>query len=217
MAKVQHYHTRLEHGEYYHIYNRAVGGQQLFRSDENCRFFMQQYAKFVYPVAETFAYALLGNHFHFLVRIREEPLPEPALSNFQSLTKLQPTKPQPTKLETMTPSGQFKRLFQSYSLAFNKLYGRTGTLFETPFKRAHVDSQDYLVQLVYYIHANPQAHGLTQDFRNWTWSSYQAIVTQGNSRIGRDEVLSWFGGMDNFIAAHSAYKDMVLDSDLLLE
>ncbi len=215
MAKVQHYHTPLEQGEFYHVYNRAVGGGQLFLSDENCRFFMQQYTKYLTPVAETYAYALLGNHFHFLIRIRDEfRAAQPALSNFGSLTKLQ----EPVAAaQDMTPSGQFKRLFQSYSLAFNKQQGRTGTLFETPFKRAHVQSQQYLVQLVYYIHANPQAHGLTEDFRDWRWSSFRAIASDGDTQLERMTVLSWFGDRENFLAAHFAYRDMRLDTSVLLE
>jgi len=102
-------------------------------------------------------------------------------------------------------------------LAFNKQQGRTGTLFETPFKRAHVQSQQYLVQLVYYIHANPQAHGLTEDFRDWRWSSFRAIASDGDTQLERMAVISWFGDRENFLAAHSAYRELGLDASVLLE
>ena len=213
MAKVQHYNTPLEEGHFYHVYNRAVGGQTLFKTEENYRYFLRQYALYITPIAQTYAYCLLGNHFHFLIRVRETALNAPVdttLSNLGSLTKLHT--PSPT-----TPSGQFKRLFQSYALAFNKQQGRTGTLFETPFKRAHVDSQRYLTQLIYYIHANPQHHGLIADFRDWPWSSYQTMVSNRSSRIEREEVLALFDDRNNFEAAHNHYREVHLDNGLLLD
>ena len=59
-------------GTTYHIYNHANGRENLFREDDNYRFFLKQYRKYVNPVADTFAYNLLPNHFHFLLRIKEE-------------------------------------------------------------------------------------------------------------------------------------------------
>lgn len=60
-------------GHYYHIYNRGNNGETLFREDRNYRYFLQLYAKHIAPVAETYAYCLMPNHFHFLVQVREMP------------------------------------------------------------------------------------------------------------------------------------------------
>jgi hypothetical protein len=53
----------LEPGHYYHIYNRGNNGENLFVEDENYRFFLDKYAKYCYPVFDTFSYCLLKNHF----------------------------------------------------------------------------------------------------------------------------------------------------------
>ncbi len=64
----------FEPGKYYHIYNRANGFEKLFLSDENYRYFLRQYVKYIEPVAITYAWCLLPNHFHFLIKIRNPDL-----------------------------------------------------------------------------------------------------------------------------------------------
>lgn len=64
-------HPPLEEGGYYHIYNRANGKDNLFRDDQDYLHFLQLYQKYILPVADTFAWVLMPNHFHLLVRIKE--------------------------------------------------------------------------------------------------------------------------------------------------
>lgn len=66
------YYETLEPDKYYHIYNHAVGQDNLFNTDENYRFFLEKYAHYIIPVADIFAYCLLPNHFHFAIRIKPE-------------------------------------------------------------------------------------------------------------------------------------------------
>ena len=61
----------IEHGKYYHIYNRGNNGIDVFLETENYYHFLRLYAKYIEPIADTFAWCLLKNHFHFLVRIKE--------------------------------------------------------------------------------------------------------------------------------------------------
>ena len=105
------------------------------------------------------------------------------------------------------PSRAFKNLFIAYSMAFNTRYERTGSLFQKPFKRRLVDSDHYFAALVRYIHRNPEKHGLIPDFREWPWSSYEAILAERPTRILRDDVLAWFGGRAPFIALHQTDPD----------
>jgi len=62
----------IQHGQVYHIYNRGNNRQDIFVEERNYRHFLQLYARYVEPVADTYAYCLLRNHFHFLVRIKDE-------------------------------------------------------------------------------------------------------------------------------------------------
>ncbi len=61
------YHIPLLPDHMFHVLSRAVGKEKLFLEDENYRFFLEKYKLHVSPVADTFAYNLLPNHFHFLV------------------------------------------------------------------------------------------------------------------------------------------------------
>ena len=167
--------TKLRPGRYYHLYNRGNNSENLFREERNYRFFLKKYAHYIEPVAQTFAYCLLKNHFHLLVRVR--PGAEDA-------------------------SQQFAHLFNSYTRSFNRTYDRHGSLFEKNFKRREVASEAYFATLVRYIHRNPQAHGFVEDFRTWPHSSYAALHGTRSTRLRRALVMDWFGGRASFRAAH---------------
>ena len=57
-------------GVIYHIYNRGNNEEDIFIEERNYNYFMKLYAKYIMPVAETYAYCLLRNHFHLMVRIK---------------------------------------------------------------------------------------------------------------------------------------------------
>ncbi|HEX4372500.1 MAG TPA: hypothetical protein VHZ50_04255, partial [Puia sp.] len=63
---------KLQPLSYYHIFNHANGDENIFREEENYRFFLEKYVLYIHPVAETLAYCLMPNHFHMLVKIKTE-------------------------------------------------------------------------------------------------------------------------------------------------
>ena len=64
--------TVLTPGKYYHIYNRGINSCDIFYDNENYEYFLGLYHKYVSPVANTLAWVLMKNHFHFLVQILPE-------------------------------------------------------------------------------------------------------------------------------------------------
>lgn len=70
-----------------------------------------------------------------------------------------------------------------------------------------MDNEKYLSNLIYYIHANPQIHGLIDNFRNWPYSSYPKILTARKSHLRKEDVLSWFGSMEEFKIYHAVVRD----------
>lgn len=58
----------LRPGHYYHIYNRANGSHPLFYNQEHYLFFLQRLGKYAHGYFDTFAYCLISNHFHLLIR-----------------------------------------------------------------------------------------------------------------------------------------------------
>jgi putative transposase len=179
----------LQYGKYYHIFNRGNNQENIFIEERNYRYFLRLYAKHIMPAADTYAYCLLRNHFHFLVRIKT--VEEQELTGPRDLSALR-----------RKPSQQFSNLFNAYAKAFNKTYHRTGTLFQRPFGRIEVTSDSYFMQLVTYIHQNPQKHGFVSDFRTWPYSSYQALLSTKPTHLQRDDVLTWFQGVDHFEDVH---------------
>jgi len=99
-------------------------------------------------------------------------------------------------------SNQFAKLFNSYTQAFNKIYNRTGSLFEHPFRRIPVSNNQYYTGLIHYIHSNPQKHGICDDFTHYPYSSYAAFLLQKKTQLMRNEVLDWFGNKEQFVKFH---------------
>jgi len=61
----------LSNNKFYHIYNCGINGMNLFRENENYDHFLTLIDKYILPVAEIFAWVLMPNHFHFLLKIKE--------------------------------------------------------------------------------------------------------------------------------------------------
>ena len=176
--------------QYYHIYNCGNNGENLFFEERNYPYFLKLYAKYIYPVTNTYAYCLMKNHFHLLVRMK--PLED--LEGFENLPGLY--------------SRQFSNLFNAYTKAINKAYNRKGSLFQKNFKRKLIDSDDYFIHLISYIHRNPQKHGFTDDYRNYPYSSYETIYEQKNSRIDNKQVIDWFGNLSSFVKYHEQFDEV---------
>ena len=194
--------------KFYHIYNRGNNKENIFIEQRNYIYFLELWNKHVSPVAETYAYCLMKNHFHFLVRIHDEEIISGLLN-----TPVRVQNPDRGKNEEdaiiKRISKNFSNLFNAYTQAFNIAFKRTGKLFETPFERKHVNSEDYFKQLVYYIHFNPQKHGFTDDFRTWEYSSYNSMLSEKPTKLKRESVMGWFNQKSEFISYHdSNYGDI---------
>ncbi|MBN1303166.1 MAG: transposase [Anaerolineales bacterium] len=194
----------LQFGAYYHIYNRGNNRENLFVQDRNYPYFMKLYARHILPVAETFAYCLMPNHFHLLIRTRTEE----EQVKISSVLKTEPI----SLKKVRQPSRAFNNMFIAYARAFNKATGRTGVLFETPFHRKQVTSDAYFQRLIVYIHANPQKHGFVKDFRDWKWSSYGVLGSGKTTNLERTAVLDWFGDRETFKVVH---EQVIEETDIL--
>jgi len=179
----------LEECSYYHIYNRGINGEDIFRFPNDYRDFMDGFREYTEKVLDVFAYALMKNHFHSLVHVKEEVVVE--RNDGKGLIKLEAYK-------------QLGHFFNSYAQSFNRSYDRTGSLFEKPFKRKSVDPLNP-VNVVMYIHNNPQHHGFVQHFQEWPHSSYDDLIGDFPTFLQRETVLKWFGGRDRFIESHGTY------------
>ncbi len=177
----------------YHIYNRANGNENLFIEERNFHFFLDKYFQHITPIADTFAFCLMPNHFHMMIRIKSENavMTDPGIGNSQ-------------KFENFGKfvSHRFGNLFSSYTQSFNKVYSRTGSLFQPHLKKKEVINDAYFTRLILYIHNNPVKHGFVNNPYDWQFSSIHQLTTVGTSRLKKDEIWDWFGGIAELTSAH---------------
>jgi len=198
------YLADFEEHKIYHIFNRTNNKEKLFLSDENHRFFLKKYSHYLSPLSETIAWCLLTNHFHFLIKIKSEELIKAYLNSkdHEPLSTTEKAFLQGAIILSELVESSFKRFFQSYALAFNKVHKRKGNLFYKPFKRLEIADESHFTQVIIYIHTNPTKHRITQDFSRWQWSSYQEILTDSEKLPLKSDTINWFGGKEQFIKLH---------------
>ncbi len=179
----------LEKGRYYHIYNRGINGCNIFENSGNYDYFTKLLTKYLSNQVTVFAYCLLSNHFHLVIKVDNDS-------------------------DIVTQ--KFSNFFNAYAKAFNKQQDRTGSLFEKHFKRIKIQSEEYFRNLTIYVHNNPVKHGITDDFKKYKYSSYGQIIDGTTSIINSKEVIDFFFDLENFKFVHQ-YKNDILSLKYTLE
>jgi putative transposase len=172
---------------YYHIYNRGNNKDLIFFEDENYRYFLNQFKKYVAPFCSVYAYCLMPNHFHFFLSVDDEQLFEKGMKNFMI----------------------------SYSKAINKKYNRVGSLFQGRYKVSEIASESYFTRIITYIHQNPLVAGLVKNMEDYKYSSFAAYLSNKETLISKQGVLDWFGGLDGFVNDHKmSVEDLEMEKYL---
>jgi putative transposase len=156
--------------KYYHVFNKANNGEKIFRDIADYQFFLRKLGELVTPNNDIFAFCLLPNHFHLLIK------PKPFLAS----------------VEGKCVTEGLRVFFQTYVQYFNQKYGRKGSLFFKSFRRLEIMEDIQLKYLVFYIHYNPQKHGIINDYKKYRYSSFRYFFQDINTQLRRNEVLEWF-------------------------
>ncbi len=172
-------------GTLHHVIVRGIEKGRIVRDDQDRQAFVERLGR-VAPLTRTsvYAWALLPNHVHLLVRSGTVGLP-----------------------------AFMRRLLTGYAITFNKRHERHGHLFENRYKSIVCDEDAYFRELVRYIHLNPLRAGLCSDLAElgrYPWCGHCAIA--GSIRYvwqDRKHVLSWFGSRERYALA--AYRRFVRD------
>ena len=111
----------------YHVMLRGINQQQIFESSEDYEKFIQmiEICKTISKF-KIFAYCLMGNHIHLLIKQESEPLEQ-----------------------------IFKRMGGRFVYWYNTKYQRSGHLFQDRFKSEPVEDDRYFLTVLRYIHQNP--------------------------------------------------------------
>lgn len=136
----------------YHIFSHVNGKELIFREETNYHYFLKKISQYILPIADIYAYCLLPNHFHLLLRFK----------NIEGVN---------IEDEHHFLMKNFGNLLNSYAKAFNKKYNRKGALFLNAIKRKKISNEKYLLKVLHYIHNNSVNHGFVNKIDQWNHSS----------------------------------------------
>ncbi len=170
-------------GVLHHVMGCGLDRQILFRDDQDRDDFVRRLVALAEAQAVTlYAWALLPNHFHLLVRTGARPL-----------------------------ARSLRSLLTGYAGAFNRRHRRTGHLFQNRYKSIVVEEEPYLLELVRYLHLNPLRAGVVADLQALARSPYTGHAALCGTRTvpwqATEEVLAHFGARR--AAARRAYRAFV--------
>jgi putative transposase len=180
---------------FYHVYNRGVEKREIFMEPADYAFFLhlikgalsppekqklfdegifRPRRKNFYGKIDLLCYVLMPNHFHFILRQNDK----------STITEF------------------IRSILTSYSMYFNKKYGRVGALFQGVFKAIDIHEENHLLWLSRYIHLNPI------NFTNYPYSSYDDYLQKKNtSWINKSLILDYFSS--NPLKKSKNYQEFV--------
>lgn len=218
----------------YHIFNHANGFENIFKIEANFLYFLEKYRLYISPIAETYAYCLMPNHFHLVVRMRKRETIEALIrinndpSNRFNFSKVATFGEETNKVSNFGKvikisdndiekylSKQFANLFSCYTQSFNKVYHRKGSLFIKNFKREPISDKIYFLNAIVYTHRNPIHHGFREKYEDWEYSSYTDIVDGVCDYVEVSKLLTMTEGLESLKEMHRhSLEDFSTDCDL---
>lgn len=168
-----------------HVIVRGIERRKIFLDDNDRDVFIRRLSTLLEETeTDCFAWALIPNHFHLLLR--------------------------PNRIELK----QFmRRLLTGYAINFNLLHHRSGHVFQNRYKSIVCEEETYLLELIRYIHLNPLRAKLVSDYNelaNYPWCGHSVIL--GKSQLpgqAVEPVLLHFG--ENLKRRRQKYRDFVQD------
>ena len=148
-------------GALHHVIARGIERRKIFQDDKDRDDFLERLKTIITEThTPCYAWALLPNHVHLLLRTGMTPI-----------------------------SGVMRRLLTGYAVSYNGRHRRRGHLFQNRYKSILCQEDPYLLELVRYIHLNPMRARLVDDVRSLrgtliavTACSWESARTAGRTR-----------------------------------
>lgn len=167
----------------YHVMSRGVIQGAIFLGNEDYQRFLDclERASEKFRL-EIFAFVLMGNHYHLLLRTKEANL-----------------------------SKAMQWLQTSYTIYYNRRHNRSGHFFQGRYKSILVGEESYWQSLSFYIHLNPIRAGMVKELDEYKWSSYHDYVRMKKIHkwVLCEEILSEFGY--NKQEQKNRYKELIIE------
>ena len=175
--------------QYYHVYSRGVAKQLIFKDAQDYGYFLNLFKRYLslkptahklhydYPCyharIELVAFCLMPNHIHMLIFQHDE----------QAMADL------------------MRSLLTSYSVYFNKKYGRVGPVFQSRYKASLILERSYLEHVTRYIHLNPS------DWRGYTYSSLPYYKQERHAQwLNPTSILTMFTDISDYLKFLEDYE-----------
>ncbi len=170
-------------GLLHHVIARGVDQCDIFTDAIDRKAFLARLSTLLVETdTDCFAWSLLSNHFHLVLRPNRERL-----------------------------AGLMRRLQTGHAVSFNRRHGRYGHLFQNRYKSIVCEEEEYLLELVRYVHLNPLRAGLVPDLEaleRYPWSGHAVLLGKADlAGQAVDEVLGRFG--HEVARARNAYRQFV--------
>ena len=128
-------------GALHHVMGRGIDGVKLFSNRKDREDFLERLSDLCRADAlSVYAWALMSNHFHLLVRTGNQPL-----------------------------STSMRKLLTGYVVNYNRRHKRYGHLFQNRYKSIICEDEPYLLELTRYIHLNPLRAGIVKNLEQLEW------------------------------------------------
>ncbi len=132
----------------YHVMVRGIGKKNIFLDTDDRVFFCERLEGITQGNnIEVYGYCLMSNHFHLILNECNDEL-----------------------------SRIMKSINSTYACYFNKKYERSGRVFQDRFRSEPIETEEYLLEAVRFIHRNPIRAGLVKDIGSCKWTSYQEYI-----------------------------------------
>ena len=156
-------------GTLHHVMMRGIEKRRIFETNRDREDFLNRLGKIIQQgQARCFAWVLIPNHAHILLRTGPTPL-----------------------------SNMMRRLLTGYAVSFNLRHERSGHLFQNRYRSIVCQEDAYLLELVRYIHLNAIRAGLVKNIEGldrYRWSGHSVLMGRENRPWqAKEEVLSYFG------------------------
>ncbi len=169
----------------YHIMLRGINQQTIFEEEEDYIKFLSTLETYkIVSGYKVFAYCLMSNHIHILLKVEKEDL-----------------------------DLIMKRIAGSYVYWYNWKYYRKGHLFEDRFRSEPIDDEHYLLTVLRYIHQNPVKAKIVENIDKYKYSSYNEYTTSNGMLVDTEFMLNMLS-KEYFIEFHNEKnEDVCLDID----
>ncbi len=162
----------------YHVMLRGINQQVIFEESDDYFKFIETIEKYkAVSGYKVFAYCLMSNHIHILLKVEKE------------------------ELDLI-----MKRIAGSYVYWYNWKYHRVGHLFQDRFKSEPVEDDAYFLTVLRYIHQNPIKAGIVKGIDDYRFSSYNDYIDEESNIVDFDFVFSLMN-KDEFISFNNEKND----------